>query len=271
MLDPDLDTVLVSYPELFVRVDARNDRLEPTKGAYASNTLQVAGVGGDARDIKLQPEGRGYVPLGKRLTLAFRASVGFLFPQNYGDTTADNALTGGTDAARAEWVRDVQLMFLRGFFAGGAGSNRGYALREIGPHGTVPFYNPGQSLGEAAASCSGEPTNPGDRQGNCDLPLGGFSLWETSVELRVPLSGPLRGALFVDLADVSPYEVDLRWDHPHASAGIGLRYGTPIGPVRFDVGYRIPGLQAPLTADEFRPDLLLGLPIAASFGIGEPF
>jgi outer membrane protein insertion porin family/translocation and assembly module TamA len=271
MLDPDLDTVLVSYPELFVRVDARNDRLEPTKGAYASNTLQIAGLGGDARDIKVQPEGRGYVPLGRRITLAFRASVGFLFPRNYGDTIASDALTGSTNAPRAEWVRDVQLMFLRGFFAGGAGSNRGYALREIGPHGAVPFYNPGQSQSEAAGACSGAPTSPEDRRGNCDLPLGGFSLWESSVELRVPLSGPLRGAWFADLADVSPHEVDLRWDHPHASTGLGLRYATPIGPVRFDVGYRIPGLQAPRTGDEFEPDTLFGLPIAASFGIGEPF
>jgi hypothetical protein len=41
--------------------------------------------------------------------------------------------------------------------------------------------------------------------------------------------------------------------------------------VRFDVGYRIPGLQAPDTPDEFVPDELFGLPMAISFGIGEPF
>jgi outer membrane protein insertion porin family/translocation and assembly module TamA len=107
--------------------------------------------------------------------------------------------------------------------------------------------------------------------GNCDLPLGGFSLWEASVELRFPLLGPLRGALFVDAGDVSPYQLSVRWDRPHLSPGLGLRYATPIGPVRFDVGYRVPGLQAPASADESNPDELLGLPLAVSIGIGEPF
>ena len=270
-LDPDLDTALVSYPELFLRLDARDDRLEPTKGIYASATLQIAGVGGDARDIKVQPEVRGYVPLGRKITLAVRGSTGFLFPENYGDTVATNALTGTPDTSRANWVRDVQLMFLRGFFGGGPGSNRGYALREIGPHGTVPFYNPGQTSEEVSGNCDqASAGSDGDLPGNCDLPLGGFTLWEASVELRFPLSGPLRGAIFADAADVSPYKAELRW-RPHFSPGAGLRFMTPIGPIRFDVGYRVPGLQAPESADEFEPDTLLGLPIAASFGIGEPF
>lgn len=267
-LDPDLHTVWVSYPELFLRLDARDDRLEPTKGAYASSTFQVAGLGGDARDVKLQPEARGYVPLGHRFTLAGRASVGFLFPSNYGETVAPNALTGSSPTSRAEWVRDVQLMFLRGFFAGGSGSNRGYALREIGPHGTVPFYNPGQTSEEVTGSCD---ASSSDVPGNCDLPLGGFTLWEASLELRFPITGPLRGAVFGDLADVSPYQTDFRFDHPHTSVGLGLRFATPVGPVRLDAGYRIPGLQAPDSADEFEPDTLWGLPVAISFGIGEPF
>src|SRR5688572_31189747 len=89
---------------------------------------------------------------------------------------------------------------------------------------------------------------------NCNLPLGGFTLYEASVELRFPLFGPLKGALFVDAADVSPYKVDFRFDHPHLSAGFGFRYGTPVGPVRLDIGYRLPGLQAPDSPDEYVPD-----------------
>jgi len=267
-LDPDLNMVWVSYPELFLRLDARDDRLEPKEGAYASSTLQVAGAGGDARDIKWQPEARGYIPLGRRFTLAGRASIGFLFPENYGDTVAPNAFTGRSPTSRADWVRDVQLMFMRGFFAGGPGSNRGYALREIGPHGTVPFYNPGQTAEEVTGSCD---ATSEEVPGNCDLPLGGFTLWEASLELRFPITGPLRGALFGDLADVSPYRADFRFDRPHTSVGLGLRFATPVGPVRLDAGYRIPGLQAPESADEFEPDTLFGLPVAISFGIGEPF
>ncbi len=270
-LDPDLITAVVSYPELFLRLDARNDRLAPTRGTYLSTSIQIAGVGGDARDLKVQPEARGYIPLGGRYTLAARGTVGFLFAQNYGDTIATNAFSSVMGLDRAAAVRDIQLMYLRGFFAGGTGSNRGYALREIGPHGEVPFYNPGQSSDGMLANCGVLIAMNAPLPNNCNLPLGGFSLWEASLELRFPLLGPLRGALFTDLSDASPYRLDIRLNRPHLSAGFGIRYATPIGPVRFDVGARIPGLQAPVSNDEFVPDDLFGLPIALSFGIGEPF
>jgi outer membrane protein insertion porin family/translocation and assembly module TamA len=264
-LDSNLDTALVSYPELFLRLDARDDRMEPKKGGYASTTFQVAGVGGDARDVKFQPEGRVYIPLGGRYNFAARGSIGLLFADNYGDTIEQNAVSN-IAGSTADAVRDIQLMFLRGFFAGGPGSNRGYALREIGPHGIVPFYNPGQTSEELLGNCDENPNST-----NCDLPLGGFTLWEASGEFRFPLLGDLRGALFADAADVSPRQLDFRFDHPHLSAGLGFRYPTPVGPVRLDVGYRIPGLQAPDTGDEYQPDDVFGLPIALSFGIGEPF
>jgi outer membrane translocation and assembly module TamA len=82
--------------------------------------------------------------------------------------------------------------------------------------------------------------------------------------------GGLRGALFIDTGDVSPYKLSIRLDRPHLSAGIGFRYATPIGPVRLDVGYRVPGLQRPKSNDETSPGELFGVPIAISFGIGEP-
>jgi hypothetical protein len=59
---------------------------------------------------------------------------------------------------------------------------------------------------------------------------------------------------------------------PHLSVGIGFRCDTPIGLIRLDTGYRVPGLQAPAgTVDEGIPALTFGLPIAISFGIGEAF
>ncbi|MGC4064636.1 MAG: BamA/TamA family outer membrane protein [Polyangiaceae bacterium] len=241
-------------------------RVSPHKGAYVSMNTQIAGVGGDAKDVKLQPEARVYVPLTKRLTLATRATIGLLFPSNYGDTVQRNALSGmPSDAERAEWIRDIQLMFLRGFFSGGAGSNRGYALREIGPHGDVPFYNPSQTPLALAETCRSD--NPDRPSSVCDLPLGGFTLWEASIELRFPVTGPLSGALFSDTSDVAAQRAKFRFDCLHLSVGLGLRYETPVGPIRLDVGYRIPGLQSPSSPDEGRPATLVGLPMAVSFGI----
>lgn len=266
-LDSDLDKALVSYPELLTSLDLRDDGVDPHSGIYIENRLQVAGVGGDAVDVKVEPEARVFVPLGSRFTFAVRGGLGFLFARNYGDTVLPNAQSGQPgDASRAEWVRDVQLMFMRGLFSGGPTSNRGYRAREVGPHGVVPFYNPGQSTADISTECN-------DNQSSaCRLPLGGFTLWEASVELRFPIYGPLRGAVFSDASDVAPEQLQFRFDRLHLSAGLGARYATPIGPVRLDIGYRIPGLQAPDDATgESVPDEIFGLPIAVSLGIGAPF
>jgi outer membrane protein insertion porin family/translocation and assembly module TamA len=266
-LDRDLKSVVISYPELMVSLDLRDQRVRPHQGAFFSNDLQIAGIGGNARDIRTQTEGRGYIPLRKRWTLAVRTTVGFLFPANYGDTIEATAHGQNFDTspepARAQSVQDIQLMFLRGFFSGGAGSNRGYALREVGPHGVVP------QASTAAAKC----TNPDPAKCSLNLPLGGFTLWEASLELRFPLKGALTGALFVDTSDVSDKKVDFRFNRPHMSPGLGFRYDTPVGPIRLDAGYRIPGLQAPSDAvDEGVPAKgPFGAPVALSFGIGEAF
>lgn len=291
--DDALKPVIVSYPALATTFDLRDDPIHPHSGVFLGNELEVAGAGGDARDIKVQPEVRAYVPLSKRWTLAGRGSIGLLFPQNYGKSVESNALTGmppgdlvsggDAEARRNKWVEDIQLMFLRGLFAGGAGSNRGYATREIGPHGMVPFYNHGQSalpdgtvrpnkLDDTYCSMLGTDAGRSEDPAVCDLPLGGFTLWEASLELRFPLAGALSGAVFTDAADVSPGRVSFRW-RPHLSSGFGLRYDTPVGPVRFDLGFRIPGLQAPAGAQDEgkRNDGIFGVPVAASFGIGESY
>jgi outer membrane protein insertion porin family/translocation and assembly module TamA len=66
------------------------------------------------------------------------------------------------------------------------------------------------------------------------------SLWEASLELRYPIYDPL-GRVFCDAGDVSAQQVTLRFDYLHLSCGGGLRYDTPIGPIRVDIGVRIPG------------------------------
>lgn len=77
------------------------------------------------------------------------------------------------------------------------------------------------------------------------LPIGGASFVNLSAELRVPVWRSLGAVLFFDGGNVwaKPWDInvgDLRYD-----VGPGLRYQTPIGPIRADIGYQlnpIPGL-----------------------------
>lgn len=279
-LDKNMFGVLVSYIDFFSHFDFRDDRLRPHKGLYIQNDIQFAGLGGDALDVRIQPEVRGYIPLGKKVTLAARTTVGFLMPFNYGD--ALQAANGGVpedDADQAAWARDIQLVYLRGFFSGGPSSNRGYPLRGVGPHGPVPFYNPGLAAQALRSACA-DPPDPNDPNPpknldydprRCNIALGGLSLWEASLELRFPIAGDFSGSTFCDASDVSPASFDLRLDYLHLSCGVGLRYDTPIGPVRVDAGYRIPGAQVPKGAALNDPGKILGIPIAIAIGIGEAF
>ncbi|MBS2012377.1 MAG: BamA/TamA family outer membrane protein [Deltaproteobacteria bacterium] len=262
---PGTETLVISYIDILAALDFRDDPNHTKKGFYIGNQLQFAGglFGGDAWDIRVQPEFRGYVQISKRLVFAARGSVGFLFPFNYGRRAEINFDSPG--ASRIEGgARDYQLLFFRGFFAGGPSSNRGYALRGIGPYDTIPYLSPaGQSL--SAGGC-----NPSDS--SCTLPTGGLSLWEANAELRIVVSGPFSTAIFCDAADVSPFRFDIRPQRPHLSCGGGARYDTPVGPIRLDIGYRIPGLQYFDDGSfERAPDDFFGVPLAFAFGIGEAF
>ncbi len=268
--DPDLQTVFLSYFDFLTHLDFRDDRVHPHDGFYLANELQLAGgiLAGDAQDIRVQPEARGYVPLG-HATLALRGILGLLLPTNYGDSlrlAPPGAAPPGVD--RATWIRDIQLVYFRGFFAGGPSSNRGYPIYGVGPHGPVPFFAPSIAIRQIRSECvPGSPTYDANR---CALPLGGLSLWETSAELRYPISAKLEQATFCDASDVEVGRAVYRFDRPHLSCGLGLRYETPAGPIRLDVAYRVPGLN-PQRGDPDYPGDIFGVPIGVAFGIGEAY
>ena len=104
-------------------------------------------------------------------------------------------------------------------------------------------------------------------------------MWEASMEIRFPLTGDLYGTVFLDASDVSSEVAFIGLDSPHLSVGPGIRYHTPIGPVRLDIGYRVPGWQVrgsdqtpiffPDTAQlqEFKAKL----PLAYHIAVGEAF
>ena len=71
------------------------------------------------------------------------------------------------------------------------------------------------------------------------LPIGGHSFMDFSAELRVPVWGKLGAVAFVDGGNVWMNSWDVNVNDLRYDVGSGLRYATPIGPVRFDFGYQL--------------------------------
>lgn len=295
--DDSLQRVIVSHVSFTQALDLRDNPVKPRKGVYVANEVQFAGgfLGGDADDVRVQPDVRFYTPVSTRITAAMRGSVGFLFPRSYGSTLSRDAPDPTVDPAGAftfsrQRDRDLQLLYFRAFFSGGPNSNRGYAIRGVGPRGLAPYTLGGQrSVRECSERVRGgtgvgggvsqvaalPPVSPATLEALCYVPLGGLSLWEWSTELRIQLTDKLSTLVFLDASDVTRERFTVRLNFPHLSTGTGLRYDTPVGPVRLDIGYAIPGAQqlgATLDSKkEGQPTTVFGAPIAVNIAVGEAF
>jgi outer membrane protein assembly complex protein YaeT len=85
------------------------------------------------------------------------------------------------------------------------------------------------------------------------LPIGGHSFVDFSTELRVPVWGKLGLVLFVDGGNVWTNPWDFNFNDLRYDAGPGLRYQTPIGPVRVDFGYQLNPIPGLLVNGELEP------------------
>ena len=208
--------------------DRRDDPTDSTRGLFNSVDLSFASKywGSEPDFARVFSQNSTYYSLTKRVVLARTTQLGFFLP--WGKTpTLDPA--EGTETDTPFGVPDSRIPLVERFFGGGPSANRGFSINEAGPRSLT-------------------------RGG----PIGGGALFLNSVELRFPVMGDsTSGVLFHDAGNVFSRLSNLSFDPRQAVAkndqgddavdfdymvhalGLGLRYRTPIGPIRVDVGYSI--------------------------------
>ncbi len=123
-------------------------------------------------------------------------------------------------------------------------ANRARAGSLLGQDGAkIPFYK--RYLVGGSTSVRGWGRYKVSPLSGSGLPIGGRTMAEMSTEARFPLRGRLSGVLFVDGGNVWAEALNINASGLRWAAGSGLRYDTPIGPLRVDFGKQlnpIPGL-----------------------------
>ncbi len=188
-------------------LDRRDNSADAHSGIYNTVDLGVAAnVFGSKRNFgKLLETNSTYHPLGKNLVLARRLEIGWLAPF---------ALQAGLADAEA-------IPLPERFFGGGGTSHRGFPDNQAGPRDPLTGF-----------------------------PLGGNALLFHNTELRFPLVGDnISGVLFHDMGNIYStiskisfriHQRDMAdFNYMVHAVGFGIRYRTPVGPVRVDLAYSI--------------------------------
>jgi len=203
--------------------DRVNSILDPSEGSITTATLLHASrfVGSQApyEFNRGELEIAKYHPLGRRTVFAWRIRGGTILPRNI-------SLSG----QNVGYVPPDQR-----FYGGGPNSVRGYGRNELGPR--VYVITNRDSIDQAATAQAGDTVWRGVRT----TPTGGNTAIVLNAELRFPspiFAQRMRLGIFVDAGQVwerGQELVTLR--DMRVTPGAGLRFATPLGPVRIDAAY----------------------------------
>ncbi|MBU1702768.1 MAG: BamA/TamA family outer membrane protein [Candidatus Eisenbacteria bacterium] len=194
--------------------DRRNSIFDPSQGSSYRFIADYAGgfLGGKNNFFRTTASASWYFTLSSGVVTAFRLKAGYIQPLG-------PELTGpGADSLQV-----ARVPFEDRYRTGGGTTVRGYKEESLG-----------RRTGE-------------------DQPIGGLALFIGNVEVRFPLVWQFQGALFMDAGNVwaDPAEFKISrfregFQHgPYSplavafSLGFGLRFRTPVGPLRLDYGVMI--------------------------------
>jgi outer membrane protein insertion porin family len=222
---------LSSFASSIVR-DTRDDLTDPTDGRFVSANGQIAGrsIGSEVGFAKSYLVGQMFrvIPHAHRAVFAGSARFGLAtgFPRLTVDRDANGEVILGPDGRPSMiTVRDVPAS--ERFFAGGDTTVRGFALDQLGTPATI------------------------DKDG---FPQGGEGLVIFNAEVRAPVARGLGVVGFVDSGNVFEHVSAISLVDLRGSVGFGVRYKSPIGPIRVDLGFKLhrdvnaAGQREPLTA-----------------------
>ncbi len=199
--------------------DHRDNPSDPHSGFYNTVDAGIAnGIFGSQRNFgRILGRNSTYHRLSKNLILARQTTIGLIKPFH----TPTN------------FTESEAIPLPERFFGGGSLSDRAFPENQAGPRDIGTPAGPG-----ATAT---DPTG---------FPLGGNAEFFNNVELRFPLIGDnIGGVLFWDAGNVYDTISDISFrfhqrnprdfDYMVHSVGFGLRYRTPVGPIRADFAYSI--------------------------------
>jgi outer membrane protein assembly complex protein YaeT len=200
--------------------DRVNNPLDPSGGSLATATFLYASriVGSDAsyEFNRAEFEIAKYHPIGRRTVFAWRVRSGTILPQKI-------TLAG----QRVGYVPPEQR-----FYGGGPNSVRGYGRNGLGPQVYITTDTTQVDTTVAGGKLFSNVTS---------APTGGNSAFVLNAELRFPspvFAQRMRLGLFVDVGQVWERGDELvAIQGVRVTPGAGVRFTTPLGPVRVDVAY----------------------------------
>ncbi len=204
-IDRDLQRVRISSLTPAFIWDQRDDPLDPRRGWLAQLQAEYAFplLLADAEFVKLFTQETGLLDLGRAGVLAASLRFGAIEPAGSG---------GFADPTIPEEFPSHRVPISERFFAGGQSTHRAYELDRLGI--------PGETIIE-------------------DTEVGGTGLLLFNLDYRFPVAGGLGGTLFLDAGNVWADWRDVNPGEAKGGVGVGVRYLTPIGPLRLDVGWKL--------------------------------
>jgi outer membrane protein insertion porin family len=197
--------------------DTRDDLVDPNGGTFAILDTELAArvIGSEVGFIRTFVQTFGYyrVPMQRRTVLAMSARLGLAngFPRAIPRVMPNGRPELGPNGQPiVETVDDLPAS--ERFFAGGDTTVRGFSLDRLGTPETI--------------SVTG-------------FPIGGNGVIVLNGELRMALVGAVGGAVFMDGGNVFSRASAIDFTELRGAAGFGVRYRSPVGPIRIDLGFKL--------------------------------